>query len=79
MEIKEQGREVLILTDKIDEFTLLAMINYDGKEFKSINSSDFKFDDSKENEEEIKKITDDNKSLLEKIKENLKKNFRSGT
>lgn len=70
--LKEQGREVLILTDKIDEFTLLAMINYDGKEFKSINSSDFKFDDSKENEEEIKKITDDNKSLLEKIKENLK-------
>ena len=32
--LKEQGREVLILTDKIDEFTLMAMRDYSGKEFK---------------------------------------------
>ena len=70
--LKEQGREVLILTDKIDEFTLIAMRDYSGKEFKSINSSDFKFSDDKEKEEEVKKIADENKELIEKAKEFLK-------
>ena len=70
--LKEQGREVLILTDKIDEFTLIAMRDYSGKEFKSINSSDFKLSDDKEKEEEIKKIADENKTLIEKAKEFLK-------
>lgn len=70
--LKEQGREVLILTDKIDEFTLMAMRDYSGKEFKSINSSDFKLSGDKEKEEEVKKITDENKTLIEKAKEFLK-------
>ncbi|CAN2327044.1 molecular chaperone HtpG [Fusobacterium sp. oral taxon C10] len=70
--LQEQGREVLILTDKIDEFTLMAMRDYSGKEFKSINSSDFKFSDDKEKEEEVKKIADENKELIEKAKEFLK-------
>ena len=70
--LKEQGKEVLILTDKIDEFTLMAMRDYSGKEFKSINSSDFKFSDDKEKEEEVKKIADENKELIEKAKEFLK-------
>lgn len=70
--LKEQGREVLILTDKIDEFTLMAMRDYSGKEFKSINSSDFKLSDDKEKEEEVKKIADENKTLIEKSKEFLK-------
>ncbi|BEO92263.1 molecular chaperone HtpG [Fusobacterium nucleatum] len=70
--LKEQGREVLILTDKIDEFTLMAMRDYSGKEFKSINSSDFKFSDDKEKEEEVKKIANENKELIEKAKEILK-------
>jgi molecular chaperone HtpG len=70
--LKEQGREVLILTDKIDEFTLMAMRDYSGKEFKSINSSDFKLSEDKEKEEEVKKIADENKELIEKAKEFLK-------
>ena len=70
--LKEQGREVLILIDKIDEFTLMAMRDYSGKEFKSINSSDFKLFDDKEKEEEVKKIADENKTLIEKAKEFLK-------
>ena len=70
--LKEQGREVLILTDKIDEFTLMVMRDYSGKEFKSINSSDFKLSDDKEKEEEVKKIADENKTLIEKAKEFLK-------
>ena len=70
--LKEEGREVLILIDKIDEFALMSMRDYSGKEFKSINSSDFKFSDNKEKEDEIKKIADENKELIEKAKEFLK-------
>ena len=70
--LKEQGREVLILTDKIDEFTLTAMMDYSGKQFKSINSSDFKLSDDVEKEEKVKKIADENKKVIENIKEILK-------
>lgn len=69
--LKEKGMEVLLLTDKIDEFALKTMMEYDGKSFKSINDSDFKIDDSKEKEEEIKKLSEENKILLDKIKEAL--------
>lgn len=69
--LKEKGMEVLLLTDKIDEFALKTMMEYDGKSFKSINDSDFKIGDSKEKEEEIKKLSEENKSLLDKIKESL--------
>lgn len=69
--LKEKGMEVLLLTDKIDEFALKTMMEYDDKSFKSINDSDFKIDDSKEKEEEIKKLSEENKSLLDKIKESL--------
>ncbi len=69
--LKEKNREVLILTDKIDEFVLKTLVEYDGKSFKSISDSDFKLDDNKEKEEEIKKIAEDNKSILDKIKDKL--------
>lgn len=69
--LKEKGMEVLILTDKIDEFALKTMNEFDGKTFKSISDSDFKLDESKEKEEEIKKLSEDNKSMLDKIKESL--------
>lgn len=69
--LKEKEIEVILLTDKIDEFALKTMMEYDGKSFKSINDSDFKIDDSKEKEEEIKKLSEENKTLLDKIKESL--------
>ena len=69
--LKEKGIEVLLLTDRIDEFALKIMMEFEGKTFKSINDSDFKIDDSKEKEEEIKKLSEDNRSLLDKIKDAL--------
>ena len=69
--LKEKEIEVLYLTEKIDEFALKTMMNYDEKPFKSISDSDFKLDENKEKENEIKKLSEDNKSLLEKIKESL--------
>ena len=69
--LKEKGIEVLILTDKIDEFALKTMNEFEGKTFKSISDSDFKLEENKEKEEEIKKLSEDNKSMLDKIKESL--------
>lgn len=69
--LKEKGIEVLILTDKIDEFALKTMNEFDGKNFKSINDSDFKLEENKEKEEEIKKLSEDNRTMLDKIKESL--------
>lgn len=69
--LKEKDIDVLILTDKIDEFALKTLGEYEGKKFKSINDSDFKLDDNKEKEEEIKKLAKSNKSILDKIKEKL--------
>lgn len=69
--LKEKGIEVLILTDKIDEFALKTMNEFAGKNFKSINDSDFKIEENKEKEEEIKKLSEDNRTMLDKIKESL--------
>lgn len=69
--LKEKGIEVLILTDKIDEFALKTMNEFEGKTFKSISDSDFKLEENKKKEEEIKKLSEDNKSMLDKIKESL--------
>lgn len=69
--LKEKEVEVLILTDKIDEFALKTMNEFEGKTFKSISDSDFKLEENKEKEEEIKKLSEDNKSMLDKIKESL--------
>ncbi|MDR1831688.1 MAG: molecular chaperone HtpG [Fusobacteriaceae bacterium] len=69
--LKEKNIEILYLTDKIDEFSLKTLREFAGKQFKSINDSDFKLDESKEKEEEIKKLSEDNKSILEKVKEAL--------
>ncbi len=69
--LKEKGLEVLILTDKIDEFAIKTMNEFEGKTFKSISDSDFKIEENKEKEEEIKKLSEDNKSMLDKIKESL--------
>ena len=60
--------EVLFLTDKIDEFALKAMVNFEEKPFKSVNDSDFEIEESAEEKEKAKEIEKENKELLEKIK-----------
>ena len=65
--LKDKGLEVLYLTDRIDEFTVKALMEYDGKQFKSINASDFEVDDEKTKEEK-ENLAKENKPLLEKIK-----------
>ena len=67
--IKDKGYEILYLTDEIDEFVLQMMHDYDGKEFKSVSAEDIAVEDDAI--EEIKKAEEDNKEMLDFIKETL--------
>lgn len=69
--LKKQGYDVLILNDDIDEFAINMLQEYDKKKFKSINQGDLGLTDKAE-DKKIEELTEDKKSLLEKLKEILK-------
>ena len=54
--VKDKGYNILYLTEYVDEFAIKSLMEYDGKKF--INVS-----------EEIKKINDENKEMLNSMKE----------
>lgn len=66
--LKEQGKEVLLFTDKIDEFTIRVLQEYEGKKFKSISDSDFVLEGSEEKQEEAKKLPKSIKIYWQKLK-----------
>lgn len=68
---KSKKTDVLLLSDKIDEFTLLAMHDYDKTEFKNISEDD-KEELSGEEKAMIERLQDDNKDLLTRLKASLK-------
>ena len=68
--VTDKGYEVLYLTEYLDEFVIKVLGSYKEKTF--INVCDKNIDvDTEEEKEEIKKINDDNKEILEKIKDSL--------
>ena len=68
---KKLGYDVLLLDQKIDEFCIMMMQNYDKTEFKSI-TDDATSEISKEEQEKIDSVTADSKRLLDNLKEGLK-------
>ena len=74
--VLKKGYEVLFFTQEVDEFTISMMHEYDGKQF--VNVCDQNVDISTDEEkEQIKKINEDNKTLLDKMKEVLKQSVSS--
>ena len=69
--VLDKKYEVLYFTDTVDEFLTSIIREYDGKQFKSILKGELDLD-TKEEKEELKKATEDNKDLIEKFKEILK-------
>lgn len=65
----DKGYEVLIMTDRIDEFVARVLEKYGDFPLKSLLDKDV--DLGAEDKEEIKKENDDNKELLEKLAEYL--------
>lgn len=64
--IKDKDYEVLFFTDPVDEFMVNFLNEYDGKKLKSLSKSS-----AEEDDEKTKELKEENKSLLESIKENL--------
>jgi len=67
---RKNNVDVLLLDQKIDEFCLMMLREYDKVEFKSI-SDESANEISKEEQEKIDNITTENKRLLDTIKEAL--------
>lgn len=68
--VKEKGYEILYLTEYVDEFCVKMLGEYDGKQF--LNICDEKLDlDTDEEKTELKEKNEENKELLEKIKDAL--------
>ncbi|WP_324824253.1 molecular chaperone HtpG [Sinanaerobacter sp. ZZT-01] len=69
--LKDKGYEILYLTADIDEFALQMLHDFDGKDFKSASSGDLELEESEEEKEAAQKQTEENKELLEFMKETL--------
>ena len=61
--LRDQGYEILCLTDDVDEFALKMLFKYEDKEFKSVADKDLGLE-TEEEKEEIKKQNEENKDLL---------------
>lgn len=68
---KKKGINVLLCTDNIDEFTLMAIRDYDKVEFRNI-SSESKDELSQEEKDKIDTLNSENKELLDNMQEALK-------
>ena len=68
--LKDKGYEVLYLTDEIDEFALKMLYTYADKEFRSASDSDLGLE-TEEEKEEAKKQAEENKPLLDFLKDSL--------
>ncbi len=68
--VKDNGFEILYLTDNIDEFAVKTLRSYKEKEFKSVSSDDLGLE-STEKKEEIKAKEEENSDMLKQLAEAL--------
>ena len=67
---KDEDYEVLYLCDYVDEFTIQALREYDGKQFANVQSEEVS-NLTDEEKQEIEKINEDSKDMLDFMKESL--------
>ena len=63
-----KGREVLLLTEDVDEFSLMMLGEFDGKQFKNVASDELDLG-SDEEKERVRKANEDGKDMLGFMKE----------
>lgn len=68
--VRDRGFDVLYMMDNVDEFMIQMMRDYDSKAFKNVAQGDLNLD-SEEEKKELEKVNDENKSLLDAIKDAL--------
>ncbi|APD49868.1 molecular chaperone HtpG [Francisella hispaniensis] len=71
---KKKGIEVILMTDRIDEWMMSTLTEFDGKHMKSIIKGDIDLDkfETPENKEKFEKESKDFEKVLKEIKEVLK-------
>ena len=69
--VKDKGFEILYCTDDIDEFVLKALMDYDGKMFKSVSDGELGIEGSEEEKEASKKQAEESKELFSAMKDYL--------
>lgn len=65
----DKNIEILYLTQDIEEFAIQGLREYEGKAFMSLQNANFEDDSEKE---ELEKLAEQNKDIIDKIKEELK-------
>jgi len=68
--IKEKGYEILYLSDYIDEFTIQALMEYEGKKFINVSSEDLSLD-TEEEKKELEELNEESKDMFSLMKEAL--------
>lgn len=73
---REKGYEMLYLTDDVDEFVIQSLQKFEDKEFRSVSAEDAELQ-SDEEKEKTEKQREENKDLLEFVKDTLKDNIEN--
>lgn len=68
--VQNKGYEILYLVEDIDEFVLKVLMQYEGKKFANVCDEDIDID-TEEEKQELKKQNEDNKDMLQIMKETL--------
>lgn len=66
--VKDKGYNILYLTEYVDEFAIKSLMEYEGKKFVNVSEENLDLD-TEEEKVEIKKINDENKEMLNSMKE----------
>ena len=69
--VQNKGYEILYLTENIDEFVLKSLTEYEGKKFVNVCSENIDIGTAEE-KEELRKLSEDNKDMINLMKETLK-------
>ncbi|MGN0641898.1 MAG: molecular chaperone HtpG, partial [Huintestinicola sp.] len=68
--LRDKGYEILYLTDNVDEFAVKVLMRHGDKPFKSVSEGDLEIETDAE-KEETKKLAEDNKDMLDFVKDAL--------
>ncbi len=68
---RKKGIEVLLLSDRVDEWLTAHFTEYDGKALQSIAKGELDLDKDEDSKKELEKKTEESKDLLKRMKESL--------
>lgn len=68
--VKDNGFEILYLTDNVDEFAIKTLMNYKEKEFRNVSADDLGIDNT-EKQEEVKAKEEENADMLKDMADAL--------